>query len=257
VNLTTTLSEAELEGIFNQVWKEEFRAGRRDFDFCRYAFRAWLVAGEKDLERRGLLDLFHRTQRLPDYPRAEDAIKRGWANWAKQEFRMGGPNEAKDYQAMHQRFLLWGVRHDSTVEARRERIQRSSKLLDWSRGEGDKEFFRKLRHDRAEPPCKREGHRDFIQVLLTRWLTAFWWLMPLKLVAYDMARAEGKANDAGAVNSRYQNLRQITTRRKPPVPGVYFSAGYNGVFYSTKPSLIKDIHPDGSPVLKHCSLLSR
>jgi hypothetical protein len=246
MNVFSGLSQDEGKEIWDQVWKEEFARGQRSYSLCRYTFRAFFLTAEKDLEMRGQLALFRRTQRLPDYPRAEDAIKRGWATWLQQEFRIG-PNEATDYLAMHQFLLLYGLRCDKSREARQERERRSSKLIAACNARDDKEFFRRLRHVRAEPPRKREGYREFVQVLLANWLTSFWWLTPLKVVAYDMARIDGKANDSKAINNRYQNLRQITTRRKPPSPGAFFSAGYNGVFYSTKPPLVKDITPNGSP----------
>lgn len=127
-------------------------------------------------------------------------------------------------------------------------LQRWAKLIEKSKE--NKEFSRILRHIKADPPRRREkGYRQFIHVLLANWLTAFWWLMPLKAVAGDMAENEGRPGDPEAIGRFYQNLRQITTRRTPPLPGAFFSAGWNGVFYSTSPPLIEWIENDGSPHL--------
>jgi hypothetical protein len=244
MTLLAALSDAEAEAIWEQVWKEEFAPGK-DYSLYRYLFRASHLTAERDLERRGLLDTFRRTQQLPDYPRAQDAIKRGWGNWAYQAAGIDAKAQRK-YDSLHQHLLLYGLRRDQSSKARQERRRRSVKLIEYSKAHGDSELLRKLRHV-ADPSRKHEGYREFIQVLLTNWLPSFWWLMPMKLVAFDMARIDGRADDSETIGKRYQNLRQITTRRVPPSPGVFFSGGYNGVFYSTKPTLVKDVQSNGLP----------
>jgi len=240
--------DPETKAEWDRLWEEEFRGGRRGGSISRYTFRAHLYLAEKDLAKSGQLDLFRQTQRLSDYPRAEDAIKRGWATWVHQECRIG-PNEAADYLRLNQSLLLYGLRRDQRGKARQKRISCCSKLLAEPEVRSDKDFLRKLRHVKADPGRKLDGYREFIHLLLANWIPAFWWLMPLKSVANDIARTEGKANDTEAVNRYYENLRQITTRKTPPSPGAFFSAGWNGVFYSSHPALIDWVEKDGSPHL--------
>jgi hypothetical protein len=227
--------DTELNREWESIWNEETLGNPRGVAIYRFTFRAHLCAAERDLEQRNELDLFRLTQRLPDYPRAEAAIERGWEMWLKQECRIG-PSEALDDLTLHQFLLLYGLRLDQSKEARQERISQCSNLLEDSKARGDKEFFRKLRHAKAEKP-RQQNYRGFIHVLLANWLTAFWWLMPLLDVADDMLHSEGIRDDKAKLESYYQHLRQITTRRKQPVPGAGLSAGWNEVFYRSVPPL--------------------
>ena len=229
-----------MEAGFDRAWQEEY-GERRQGSVYHFAFLAHLYAGEADLEKRGLVGLFRKTQQLPDYRRAEDAVKRGWSHWVRQEFGIQKPT---DELAVRQFMLLYDIRRAKSRETRRQILCRSSVPCSVSAKRGDDEFFRRLGRALEDTPRGATG-ASLMHVLLANWLTAFWWLMPLKAVASDMATVlEGQS-----VNTIFQNLRQVTTRRSPPRPGAFFSTGWNGVFYSADPPLIDFIQPDGSPFL--------
>jgi hypothetical protein len=242
------LSDGEYAKACDQAFKEQFGDGCKDGSIHQQAFLTSLYAGLKRLETLGQLELFRKTCQLPDYSRAEDAVRRGWGHFMELEFGITS-DKAKDKLRIRQCQLLDAVRGASTHGARTRILRDFWKVCAGSAKWGDTGFFRKLGHALGDAPRSKEGINDFAQVLLNNWLTSFWWLMPLKAVAQDMARIQGKPDDAKMITSFNTRLRQIRSRKVESRPGAFFSAGWNGCFYSTSPPLIDYIERDGRPVI--------
>lgn len=245
--LSLGLSEQE-EAQWKRAHDEEFGGGRKRGSLSRFAFLAHHYGGEKQLESVGQLELFRRTQRLPDYQRAEDAVRRGWGRWIELELGISA-DEANDPLKVAQFVLLYGLRHAKSREARQQLLASSPIACGFSAGRGDDTFFISLGHVLDDPPPAQAAERDFTQVLLHNWLAGFWWLMPLNAVAHDIARIQGKPEDEKTIAGLYQRLRKIQSRRAESCPGAFFSGGWNGVFYSSQPPLIDCIEKAGRPLL--------
>jgi len=242
------LSDEEAETAFDQAFKEEFGdRARKDGSIHRCAFLASQYAGEKRLEKLGQLELFRQTQKLPDYRRAEDAVRRGWAHFMALEFRMGAES-AGDKLKIRQYLLLDTIRRTPSGEARRRVLGRFSKVGLASFLVGDVGFLRMLGRTLDDPPRKKHDNYDTAQVLLRYWLTGFWWLMPLQAVAADMARIQGDPENVQLIGRFSYRLRQIVSRRSKGAPGASYSSGWNGCFYSSRPPLIGSIENDGRHV---------
>src|SRR6266508_3384188 len=146
-------------------------------------FSAHQYLGVKRLEKKGLLELFYKTQRLPDYPRAEDAVRRGWGRWVELEFGISA-DQAKDGLKIRQFRMLYELRGTSTREARQAVLRRHA-VLGRSFERGDDEFLIRLGRALGDSPRTEDDTNDFAQVMLHHWLTGFWWLMRLTAVGYD------------------------------------------------------------------------
>lgn len=243
------LSDAEFAAVSDRAFKEEFgENGRKNGSHHRYAFLESYYAGEKRLEMLGKLELFRRTQRLPDYARAEDAIKRGWARFMESEFGISA-DEAGDKLKMRQNQMLYALRSAATRDARPQILRAFRIVCAESARCADDHFFRKLGHALDDPPRIAKGTYDFPQVLLHHWLTGFWWLMPLKAVADDIARIQGCPNDNKKIKSFKQRLWQFKSRKPVNQARAFFSSGWTGCFYSTNPPLIDRINCDGTLLL--------
>jgi hypothetical protein len=220
-------------------------------DLCKggavhsWAFLASHYTSEKRLDKIGQLELFRKTQRLPDYQRAEDAIKRGWARWVELEFGISA-DQARDELKIQQFFLLYELHGATFREARQRILKLGSVPCGKSAAHGDDGFFQRLGDALDDGARKKNGEHDFNMSLLYNWLTSFWWLMPLKNVAEDMARIQGTPGMAQKFNAR---IRQIKSRRVEGYRGAFYSAKWNGCFYSTSPPLIDFIDPAGKPSL--------
>ena len=110
--LDNVLTDDEAKAAYDRAWQEEFGTGhqttRKGGSIYRYAFLQSYYMGEKRLEKLGQLELFRNTQRLPDYRRAEDAVKRGWGRWIELEFGIE-PDQAKNKLKIKQYQLLKGT----------------------------------------------------------------------------------------------------------------------------------------------------
>jgi hypothetical protein len=242
------LSRDEVSQEWSRAFEEEFRNGRKKGTLYQYAFLAHYYSSEKRLEKLGLLKLFRKTQGLPDYARAEASVKRGWGCWMELEFGITEA-DAKDPLKIRQFLLLFQLRGAQSREQRQRILRAASIPCGASAARGEDEFFQRLGNVLDGSPRREDEAYDFAQLLLHNWLTRFWWLMPLKAVAQDMARMQGEPDDTEMVGRLYARLRQIKTRKVPGRKGRFFSAGWNGCFYSTKPPLIDCIENNASPLL--------
>lgn len=235
------LTEEEVDAAFDRAWREEIKPGRKGGSINRFAFLAHHYAAEEGLKKRDRLDLFRKTQRLPDYRRAEDAVARGWERFMELKFGIK-KEEASDKLRIRQFLVLHRLRGAACREER-QRILRSSKIpCGMSATRGDDEFFRRLGHALKEPPREEDETYDFAEYLLSFWLTGFWWLMPLVAVAEDMARRQGDLRTVGRFNHRLKQYKSRTGK------GGFFTAGWGGCFYSTDPPLIERIETHGTIV---------
>src|SRR5690349_16413786 len=103
-SLTLEETHAEFERAFRQEYENRPRGS-----LSRFTFHAHFYAGEADLRKRGLLDLFRKSQTLPEYQRAQDAIRRGWSRWIQQEFSIE-PERNTDPLTVRQFLLLYQLR---------------------------------------------------------------------------------------------------------------------------------------------------
>lgn len=245
--LDDALSCEEGQAEWRRAWTEEFQSGRKGGSCHRFAFLAHHYQGQKRLEKLGLLELFRRTERLPDYQRAEDGVRRGWGRWMELEFGIG-VDEARDKLKIRQFVLLYQL-HRAKSRASRQRILRGYSVpCGASAARGDNGFFRKLGHALDDPPRAEDNTNDFAQVLLDGWLTRFWWLMPLKAVAQDMAGIQGEPDNGKLIARLHARLRQIKRRKAESGRGSFLSAGWSGCFYSANPPLIDCIEANGRPL---------
>jgi hypothetical protein len=189
--------------------------------------------------------LFRKTQSLPDYSRAEEAVKRGWGRWIELEFGLK-PKEARDKLKIRQFLLLHSIRAEKSPERRREWLRSHAPTCFRSALQRDDGLFRLLGKALADEPRKEMDTNDFTLVLLHNWLTRLWWIMPIKAVAVDFARLQRQADESAMIKKYNQRLWQTQTRATGG--GGYFSQGWIGVFYSSKPSLISCLEPDWTPV---------
>jgi hypothetical protein len=233
-------SESELEAT--KAWQRAMEGvSARDFTIHGCLFQMQHCMGEANLKKRRLLELFRKTQRLPDYSRAADAVRRGWQRWVELDLGVrADDSKLKKLQAI----ARYELQH-APPEAQPQIFNSQSEIWKASADDG---FSQKIAYALSHPAGTKDSTRDFARVLLHNWLTGFWWLMPLKSVAADFARIQGTSNDTGARQKIYDNLRQITSRRTEGHPGAYYSAGWNGCFYSTSPPLIHCFETNGKPL---------
>lgn len=233
--------QAELLG--NELELEAAKAVQR---LCKggsegdFLFLMQHCMGEAYLKKRRLLGLFRKTQQLPDYNRAADAVRRGWQRWV--ELDLGARADDSDLK-FRQAVTVYELQH-APPDAQPQILNSQSELLKASPDDG---FRHKIAYAWSHPAGTKDSTRDFTRVVLHNWLTGFWWLMPLKNVAADFARIQGIPNDTEAQKRFYDNLRQLTSRRTEGKPGAYYSGGWNGCFYSTDPPLVEYIEADGRP----------
>jgi hypothetical protein len=222
---------------FDRAWKDEYGDdGSKAGSIYRFAFLAHHYAGEKRLEKLGQLALFRKTQGLPDYAKAEKAVKRGWGKFMEQQYGIIA-SEATDKLKFRQYQLLYQLRGSKTREDRRNALRPFAEICEVSARRADDVFFRKLGNALTDAARTKENTNDLAEVLLSNWLTGFWWLMPLKAAANDLARLQGIGDDPSSIKKLYQCIRQITTR------------GWNDCFYSHSTLLIDCIERGGIPLL--------
>jgi hypothetical protein len=246
--LQQDLEHQEFQELQHRAWADVFGTDSRKKGSIReFLFLASYYAGEERLKKAGLLEFFRKTQKLPDYRRAEDAIKRGWSKWVELEFGICA-DDNKNKLKIRQFVLLFELRGARSRDER-QRILRGNRVECMaSAAKGDDDFFRKLGRTLDDPGRTNYATHDFSQVLLHNWLTGFWWLMPLKPIAHEIARIQGEPDNVTLVEQFYNRLKKFTTRRSPGKKGSYFSADWNGCFYSTDPLLIGSLERDGSPL---------
>jgi hypothetical protein len=239
LSLDNVVSEGEATAARGKAWEEVFGKGRKDGSIHHFSFLAHKYLGERRLEKLGQLDLFRKTQQLPDYIEAENAVRSGWKYFNKVSYGVG-EDEGSDKLKIRQCILLYELRSVSPTE-RQSCLERAGAVCLASAKRGDADFFVRLGRalsQVSDDGPNQEGPHEFAQLLLTHWLTSFLWLMPLKAAASFLAKIQGVANDQTEVDRINVRIRQATSR----LP-------WRPYFYSRRQPLIDCIEDDGSPIL--------
>ena len=91
-------------------------------------FQATHSVGEAGLAERNLLEFFCKTQRLPDYQKAEDGVRQGWLEMEQFNLFQIRAGEANDPLKNRQRVLLYQLRGARTRQLREPILRHSSKV---------------------------------------------------------------------------------------------------------------------------------
>jgi hypothetical protein len=236
------MSDDPLQTEFERAERDVYGSSeRKDRSIYKFAFLAHHYAGERSLENSGQLAFFRKTQRLSDYRKAEEGVKRGWARWMKLRWGIT-PKDAADPFKTDQFRLLEQLRRAHSDSARQKELQRGADLCRESAARSDLDFFRRLANALTSECKPADDEFLFVQAVLANWLTGFWWLMPLKAVANAMAEIEGQP---GLGQKYYARLRKLKSRDGK---GGFFSSGWRGVFHSARPPLIGSVENNGQAV---------
>jgi hypothetical protein len=233
------MSDDPLQAEFERAEREVYGASKReDRSIYKFAFLAHHYAGERSLENSGQLAFLRKAQRLSDYRKAEEGVKRGWARWMKLRWGIT-PKDAADPFKTDQFRLLEQLRRAHSDSARQKELQRGADLCRESAARGDLAFFRRLGSTLTSEGKPADDEFLFVQAVLANWLTGFWWLMPLKAVANEMAKIEGKPD---LEQKYYARLRKLKSRGSKV-------GGWRGVFHSASSPLIGSVENNGQLVL--------
>lgn len=233
------LSPEEAEAARVAAWETTY-GPVGDKSIINFSMRFSAAVGEKGMEKLGCLELLRRAQKLPEFRRAEDGIRKGWALWLERHCGIG-PESVTDKAVMRKELFVRQLRGMSAREEKEAAI-RSSPVIQMLMAE-DRQFRRKVIVAKSKPSRGPDDAFEFLELLLTRWLCGFFWTMPPENVARHIAEVQlptpedRKHVTQSAVDKFHQRLRQARTRH------------WEEVFITSTPHLVEFIDFEGRPVL--------